>query len=213
MEKSYLKELIKRYPVLKSCEESVLKAYGVLENCFMNGNKLLIAGNGGSSADGQHIVGELMKGFNSARPCKKEFADKLKAVDTDKGALLSLRLQGALPSISLDGQHGLTTAYINDVKDGGLFYYAQGVYGYGKEGDVFLGISTSGNSENVINAAITAKALNMKVIALTGETGGKLKDFADVLINVPSKETFIIQELHIPVYHCICSMLEERFFN
>ena len=210
---NHLNLLIKRYPVLKDCVDDIINTYKILEDCFKNGNKLLVAGNGGSCADAQHIVGELMKGFKLPRKCNEKFADKLKSVDAERGAELAEKLQGGLPSIALVEHQGLNTAYINDVVGGGLLTYAQQVFGYGKKGDVFLGISTSGNSKNIMNAAVTARALDMKIIGLTGVNGGELGKFADVAIKVPETETYMIQELHLPVYHCLCLMLEERFFG
>lgn len=204
--------LIERYPSLASCRDDIIKTYEVLEECFSNGNKLLIAGNGGSCADAGHIVGELMKGFKLKRKCSDKFAEKLKNIDKTRGAELAESLQGGLPAIALDGHQGLNTAFINDVAGGGLLTYAQQVYGYGKAGDVFLGISTSGNSKNVMNATVVAHALGLKVIGLTGAKGGELATVADVAIKVPSTETYMIQELHLPVYHAICLMLEEKFF-
>lgn len=205
--------LIKRYPILKACEKDIQSAYDILEECFATGHKLLIAGNGGSCADSEHIVGELMKGFKLHRKCTEEFVNKLKAVDTERGAELAEKLQGGLPAIALTDHQALNTAYINDVANGGLLTYAQQVYGYGKEGDVLLGISTSGNSKNVMYSTVVARAMGIKVIGLTGAKGGELATVADVSIKVPETETYIIQELHLPVYHCLCLMLEERFFG
>ena len=208
-----LETLIKRYPALSVCEEEIEKAYEILEECFAAGHKLLIAGNGGSCADGEHIAGELMKGFKLQRKCTEEFAKKLKSIDAERGAELAEKLQGGLPTIALDNHQALNTAYVNDVENGGLLTYAQQVYGYGKAGDVLLGISTSGNSKNVAYAAVVARAKGMKVIGLTGAKGGNLASVADVTIKVPETETYMIQELHLPVYHCLCLMLEERFFG
>lgn len=209
----YINLLIKRYPVLAECKDSVIAAYDVLEECFATGHKILIAGNGGSCADAEHIVGELMKGFKLPRKCSDQFADKLKSIDSVRGMELAEKLQGGLPAIALDGHQSLNTAYMNDVKDGGLLTFAQQVYGYGKGGDVLLGISTSGNSKNVMNAIVVARALGLKVIGLTGQKGGELATVADVTIKVPSNETYMIQELHLPIYHCLCLMLEEKFFG
>lgn len=209
----HLDLLIERYPVLHACREDIIKAYKILETCFSGGNKLLVAGNGGSCADAEHIVGELMKGFKLSRKCTEEFADKLRAVDPIRGKELAEKLQGGLPAIALNGHQGLNTAYINDVENGGLLMYAQQVNGYGKAGDVFLGISTSGNSKNVMYAAVVAKAKGMKVLGLTGSKGGQLAEIADVAIRVPETETYMIQELHLPVYHTLCLMLEEKFFG
>lgn len=208
-----LETLIKRYPALSVCEEEIEKAYEIFEECFATGHKLLIAGNGGSCADGEHIAGELMKGFKLPRKCTEEFAKKLKSIDAERGAELAEKLQGGLPTIALDNHQALNTAYVNDVENGGLLTYAQQVYGYGKAGDVLLGISTSGNSKNVAYAAVVARAKGMKVIGLTGAKGGNLASVADVTIKVPETETYMIQELHLPVYHCLCLMLEERFFG
>lgn len=209
----YFSLLIDRYPRLMCCKESIAAGYALLEKCYAEGNKLLIAGNGGSCADAQHIVGELMKGFKLHRKCSAEFAEKLKNIDKIRGAELSERLQGGLPAIALTEHQGLNTAFINDIAEGGKYTFAQQVYGYGKKGDVFLGISTSGNSKNVMNAVVVAKAVGMKIIGLTGANGGELAKAADVAIKVPESETYMIQELHLPVYHCLCLMLEERFFG
>ena len=205
--------LTKRYPALSVCEADVQAAYAILEECFLNGNKLLIAGNGGSAADAEHIVGELMKGFKMPRACSEEFQRKLCEIDGERGAVLAKSLQGGLPSIALDGHMSLSTAFINDAENGGSLVYAQQVYGYGKQGDVLLAISTSGNAKNVMNATVVARALGMKVIGLTGAKGGLLSSVADVTVKVPETETYMVQELHLPVYHCLCLMLEEKFFG
>ena len=189
------------------------EAYKILERCFAEGNKLLVAGNGGSCADSEHIVGELMKGFKLPRKCSAEYAAKLESVDPVRGAELAQKLQGGLPAIALDGHQGLNSAFINDVPGGGLLTYAQQINGYGREGDVFLGISTSGNSKNIMYAVVTARAKGLKVIGLTGADGGELAGAADVAIKVPRSETYMVQELHLPVYHTLCLMLEERFFG
>lgn len=208
----YIGLLTERYPALTACAEDIERGFGLLKECFRSGNKLLIAGNGGSCADSAHIVGELMKGFKLKRRCPEEFAGKLKDIGGEKGAEIAERLQGALPAINLCEHSALNTAYTNDVTGGGLLTFAQQVYGYGKSGDIFLGITTSGNSANIINAAIVAKAAGLKVIALTGDKGGRIADLADVCIRVPESETYMVQELHLPVYHALCLMLEEYFF-
>lgn len=205
-----LNELTFRYPVLESVREEIEETYKVLEKCFADGGKLLIAGNGGSAADAEHMVGELMKGFVRKRPIDEEMRMELEKADPVRGAKLAEELQGGLPAIALDGHIALSTAYAND-KDP-VLAYAQQVNGYGKAGDVFLGISTSGNSENIIYAAVTAKAKGMKVLILTGRDGGKLAKLADCAIIVPEQETYKIQELHLPVYHALCLMLEEHFY-
>lgn len=209
----YIKLLFERFPSLSICKKEIEKSYEVLAKCFESGNKLLVAGNGGSCADSEHIVGELMKGFRLPRKCSSEFAEKLKGIDSVRGEELAEKLQGGLPAIALTGHQGMNTAFINDVENGGLFTYAQQVYGYGKKGDVLFGISTSGNSKNVMNAVVVAKALGIEVIGLTGQNGGELAKSADVAIKVPETETFMIQELHLPIYHCLCLMLEEKFFG
>ena len=171
----------------------------------------MIAGNGGRAADSDHIVGELMKGFVKRRPLSEELKQALAAADPIRGKELAEKLQGALPAIALTNHAALSSAFANDVD--GVLSYAQQVNGYGRAGDVFLGISTSGNAENVMYAAVTARAKGMRVIALTGKTGGKLGAFADISIIVPEQETYKIQELHLPIYHALCLMLEERFYE
>lgn len=207
---SYLESLVARYPELEACRESIASAYDILEDSYANHGKLLVAGNGGSAADSEHIVGELMKGFVKPRKLPEELVNALTTANAELGPVLGNALQGALPAIALDGHPALTTAYMNDCEP--LFCFAQQVNGYGIAGDVFLGISTSGNSKNILFAATIAKAKGLKVIALTGERDSKLSSLADVCIRVPQTETFKIQELHLPVYHCLCLMLEERFF-
>ena len=209
--KAILDELLARYPELQMCKRSIEEAYEILKKSYDNGGKLLVAGNGGSAADSEHIVGELMKGFTKKRAVNKLFREQLMYVDPVEGEKLADRLQGALPAIALTGHTALTTAYGNDVE--GTFAFAQQLYGYGKAGDVFLGISTSGNSRNVTAAAVVAKAMDIRVIALTGCSGGRLKPLSDCAIVVPSSETFKIQELHLPIYHVLCRMLEETYFE
>ena len=203
--------LVKRYPVLETVKDYIEAAYITLEACYTNGGKLLIAGNGGSAADAEHIVGELMKSFVLPRKLDAAYCENLISVDAEMGKILAKNLQGAIPAIALDGHLSLTTAYMNDCEP--LLCFAQQVNGYGKEGDVFFGISTSGNSKNVLYAATVAKAKGMKVIGLTGAKDSKLSAMADVCIRVPETETYMVQELHLPVYHCLCQMVEERFFG
>ena len=198
-----LERLLKRYPELEGCREVILEAYQIMEKAYRNGGKLLICGNGGSAADSDHIVGELMKGFKKQRPVPAEMRAKL--------GDLADHLQGALPAISLAGHAALSTAFLNDVAPDMVF--AQQVYGYGNENDVLLAITTSGNSGNVLNAVSVAKAKNLKTIGLTGPKGGKLKEEADVCICVPGECTADIQEHHLPVYHALCAMLEDAFFE
>lgn len=203
--------LLERYPKLKSIEDNIISAYLLMEECYSNGGKLLIAGNGGSAADSEHIAGELMKRFKTPRPVSKEFADKLVAVDPDRGKDLAKNLECGLMAIPLVAHEALTTAYINDVD--GLGVFAQQLFGYGRSGDVFLGISTSGNSKNIMNATVVARASGIKVVGLTGKKGGELARVADVAVQVPETETYMIQELHLPIYHCWCLMLEDHFFG
>lgn len=203
--------LMERYPVLIECRDSIIDAYLIMEECYENDGKLLIAGNGGSAADSEHIAGELMKRFKIPRPVPVDIAEKLIAIDPVRGANLAHNLERGLMAIPLVAHEALTTAYINDVD--GLGVFAQQLYGFGRSGDVFLGISTSGDSKNVISATVVARALGIKIIGLTGMTGGELATVADVTVKVPQKETYMIQELHLPIYHCWCLMLEDRFFG
>lgn len=207
----YIDLLMSRYSVLKSIKQEIINAYFIMEECYKKDGKLLIAGNGGSAADSEHMAGELMKRFRISRPVSKDFAEKLKVIDYEHGTALARNLECGLMAIPLVAHEALTTAYINDVD--GLGVFAQQLFGYGREGDVFLGISTSGNSRNIINAAIVAKALGIRVIALTGAEGGKLASMADITVRAPEIETYRIQELHLPIYHCWCMMLEYKFFG
>ena len=199
-----LKECLNRYPQLESCAESITQAYEALAHTFQSGGKLLLAGNGGSSADADHISGELLKGFCKRRPLPALWGDKM-------GPELAVRLQGALPSIPLGNLTGLMTAFSNDCDPHDCF--AQLTWGLGKEGDALLCISTSGNSENLLHAARVAKAKGMTVIALTGALGGQLKPLTDICICAPETVTHKVQELHLPIYHCLCLMLEDTFFD
>lgn len=203
--------LMARYPVLVQAKGAVEQAYVIIKESYQRGGKLLVAGNGGSAADAEHIVGELMKSFVLERPMSEEFSARLCAVDAEMGEVLAKNLQGAMPAIALDGEIALSTAYMNDCEP--LLCFAQQVNGYGREGDVFLGISTSGNSKNVLYAATVAKAKGMRVIGLTGKKDSQLSRLADVCIQAPETETFKIQELHLPIYHTLCLMLEEYFFG
>ena len=209
--KKHIDSLIERYPELVCVQEQIMESFDILKNSYLNQGKLLIAGNGGSAADSEHIVGELMKSFVLDRPIESQFAKVLRAVDDELGTVLAQNLQGALPAIALDGHLSLTTAYMNDCEP--LLCFAQQVIGYGNCGDVFLGISTSGDSKNILYAAVTAKAKGMKVIGLTGSKESKLSAIADVCIKVPQRETYKIQELHLPIYHSLCLMLEDYFFG
>lgn len=203
--------LVERYPQLSCIANDLYSCYSIIADCYKKGGKLLIAGNGGSAADAEHIVGELMKGFKLPRKVDDTFATRLCETNEELGNVLAQSLQGSLPAIALDGHPALSTAYMNDCEP--LLCFAQQVNGYGKEGDVFLGISTSGNSKNILYAAVTARAKGMKIIGLTGTKNSKLEQMSDVCIKVPQTETYMIQELHLPVYHCLCLMLENEFFG
>lgn len=207
----HLDDLIKRYPKLEVCRKEIANAYNILETAYSNGRKLLVSGNGGSASDSEHIVGELMKEFKLKRKVYQEQAEEMRKVSPELGEVLAENLQGALPAISLTGHSSLTTAFMNDSEPELIF--AQQVNGYGKPGDVYLGISTSGNSKNVLYAAVTAKSKGLMVIGLTGQRENRLMKYADVCIRVPETETYKIQELHLPVYHCLCMMLEDKFFG
>ena len=209
--KKHIDSLIERYPKLLVCRESIQEAYDILKKAYTDGRKLLVCGNGGSASDSEHIVGELMKEFKLKREVYKDQAEAMKQIDPELGSILAEHLQGALPAITLTGHSSLTTAFMNDSLPELIF--AQQVNGYGKPNDVFLGISTSGNSRNVLFAAVAAKSRGMKVLGLTGYHPCRLAQLADVCIQVPETETYRIQELHLPVYHCLCMMLEEHFFG
>ncbi len=198
----HLTHLIERYPALAQMRGAIEQAYRLLEECYEKGGKLLVCGNGGSAADSDHIVGELMKGFYKQRMLPTEERKRF----GEQGE----KLQGALPAIALTQHGALSTAFLNDVDPAMVF--AQQVYGYGQGGDIFLGLSTSGNSANVVLAAKVAAAKGMKVITMTGRNGGKLKELSDVCMIVPAQVTADIQEYHLPVYHTLCAMLEEHFF-
>ena len=209
--KIILDELISRYPRLENLRSEIGKAAGCLISCYRHGNKVLICGNGGSSSDSDHIAGELLKSFENRRPLNESLKERLQSESKERGSYLAEKLQAGLPAISLSAHTGLMTAVANDT-DASLVY-AQQVAGFGTSGDVLLGLSTSGNAQNVLDAALTARAIGMTVIGMTGETGGKLKSFCDILINVPERRTAYVQELHLPVYHTLCLMTENHFFG
>ncbi len=208
--KEILEKLIERYPALDVCNKEILEAGELIIESYKNSGQLLTCGNGGSCSDSDHIVGELMKSFSKKRPLDNKEKEALKAVDQERGAILAMKMEKGLPAISLNAHAALVSAISNDI--GGDFIFAQQVNGYGRVGDVLLGISSSGNSQNVVDACITAKAKGLKVIALVGQTGGKMKDYADVAICVPSTCTPDVQEFHLPIYHTLCIMAEETFF-
>lgn len=205
-----LQRLTEKYPDLAPCVPAIAEAFERLRRTYRDGGKVLICGNGGSAADSEHIVGELMKGFMLPRPLPDEEKERFVSLFPQEGRLLADRLQGALPAISLVGHTALTTAYANDVSPEMIF--AQQVYGYGKSGDTVIGLSTSGNSANVIRALQVAKVLGLGTIGLTGRSGGRMKELCDVAICVPWDRTPDVQERHLPIYHTLCVMLEEAFF-
>jgi D-sedoheptulose 7-phosphate isomerase len=208
--KERLALLLQRYPALQACERELGAALELLVTAYQNGNKLLICGNGGSAADSEHMVAELMKGFLKRRPISAEHAAQLEQAGGAAGKAIANRLQGTLAAVSLPAQMSLITAIANDLDYDMIF--AQQVFGLGRPGDVLLGISTSGKSKNVLNALLVAKAFGLKSIALTGRSGGDLAPLADVAIKVPSDNVAEIQELHLPVYHWLSTELEETFF-
>lgn len=210
-QQKYIDNLIFRYPCLEVCTKDIFNAYCILRDVYKKRGKLLIAGNGGSAADAEHITGELMKSFKRKRPISAGLRKKLIEVDAVRGRHLLDVLEQPLTAIALVGHEALSTAFLNDKEGNSIF--AQQLLGFGKPGDAFLGISTSGNSTNVLYAAITAKALGIRVIALTGASGGDLAKFAESVICVPETETFKVQELHLPIYHCLCLMLENYFYH
>lgn len=206
-----IEDLIIRYPQLLPVKENIQLAADCLIKCYQQGRKVLVCGNGGSCSDSDHIVGELMKGFEDKRPITGTLKTRLSDFGGERGDYLAAKLQQGLPAISLTAHSALITAVANDT-DANLIF-AQQVVGYGNEGDVLIGITTSGNSQNVVDAIITAKAKGMNVIGLTGESGGKMKTLCDILINVPGRRTAFVQELHLPVYHALCLMIEYHFFK
>ena len=209
--KHILAEMLNRYSQLAPLEEPIKKAAEVIIETYKNGGKVLVCGNGGSCSDADHIVGELMKSFEGRRPLSLPLQEKLKQLSPETGAMLAEKLQQGLPAISLTVHVALITAIANDIS--GEVIYAQQVVGFGNAGDVLIGLSTSGNSQNVIDAMIVAKAKGMMTIGMTGETGGKLREWCDILLNVPELRTAYVQELHLPVYHAICMMIETEIFG
>ena len=214
MNEGRLKEceaLLKNYPQLSGCMDDIHGAYRLMKDVCLRGGVIMTCGNGGSAADAEHIVGELMKSFKIRRPITAEQKAAIVSMFPSDGDYLADNLQRGIPSISLVSQMSLNTAFINDVAPDMAF--AQQVYVYGIEGDLLLGISTSGNSRNVINACKIARTFGIRTIAMTGENGGLLGDLCDVAICVPSTETFRVQEYHLPIYHALCAMLEVELFS
>ena len=207
--KAHYDLLMERNPALAAQGDQILAMFETMAKSYYAGGKLLVCGNGGSCADSEHIVGELMKCFLIRRPISDALYSALSEFGDD-GDALKAHLEGALPAISLCGHNALTTAYLNDTEP--TMTFAQQVVGYGRRGDVLLAISTSGNSKNCVYAATVARAMGLRVLALTGEKPSKLSALADVTVQAPSAETFKIQEYHLPIYHALCAMLEEEFF-
>ncbi len=205
-----IQELITRYPVLTACRDDIQATMDTIIHCYEQGGKVLLCGNGGSCADCDHIVGELMKGFLKKRPLSDARKTSMKSASPTLDDGLLNTLQCGLPAISLPSLTALNTAYCNDADP--ELIYAQAVLALAKPGDVLIAISTSGNAKNVFAAVQVAKGLGVTVIGLTGNTGGKLKQYADIAVCVPETETFKIQELHLPVYHAVCAAVEAHFF-
>lgn len=206
-----LNRLLERFPKLKNCEKEINNSVEMIVDCYKNNGKLLICGNGGSTSDSLHIVGELMKSFVLPRKLENEYIEKIKKIFPENAEYFIKNLQGTLPAISLVSETALMTAYSND--NSADLCFAQQVLGYGNNNDILIAISTSGNSKNVIYASQIAKIKNMKVISLTGRNGGKLKELSDININVEEQETFIIQEYHLPIYHALCLAVENEMFG
>jgi len=207
----HLSELLRRHEALYTVKEAICQAFGTLKDCFSQGGTLFVCGNGGSAADAEHIVGELMKGFLLPRRQRGSLHDQLEGLFGEEGKKIALGLQGGLRAVSLNGHPSLATAFANDV-DADLVF-AQQLSVLAKPGDVLLGLTTSGNSRNVLKALRVAKAMGVKSVAMTGAKGGECVKLADCAIKVPETETFLVQELHLPVYHALCAMLEEHFFH
>jgi len=203
--------LLENYPQLSSCVDDILAAYQLIKNTCLHGGIMMTCGNGGSASDAEHIVGELMKGFKLERPVISEHRVALVNAFPTEGDYLANNLQRGIPAISLVSQSSISTAYINDVVPEMVF--AQQVYVYGIAGDLLLGISTSGNSMNVVNACKVARAFGIQTIAMTGEDGGLLRAVCDVTIRVPATETYRVQEYHLPIYHALCAMIEMEMFS
>ena len=205
----HVKELLKRYPDLEQASEKLIIAYSILKNCFFNDRILFVCGNGGSAADSEHIVGELMKGFRMKRPVKEAVrADFMEQFGNEE---LANKLQMGLRAVSLLSHPALSSAYMNDVDP--LMTYAQQLFVMGREGDVLIGLSTSGNAKNIYYAFQVAKVKKIKTILFTGENCGICEELSDCTVKAPSRETYVIQEYHLPLYHCLCLMLEEAFYG
>ncbi|MCY1151544.1 MAG: SIS domain-containing protein [Sphaerochaetaceae bacterium] len=206
----YIVDLIKRYPQLEVCKNSIQDSFNILDESAKNQKKILVCGNGGSSADSDHIVGELMKSFVKKRPIDSILKDNIEKIAPLEASNLTSKLQDAVSAINLSQHSALNTAFSNDVEPSLIF--AQQIVGYGTKDDVLICISSSGSSKNVVLASIVAKAKNMKVIGLTGEKKGDVDQYCDVVIKVPEIETYKVQELHLPIYHTLCLMIENSLW-
>lgn len=206
-----LEELMERYPALEECRAEIERAGELMMETYRAGGKIMVCGNGGSCADSDHIVGELMKGFLQLRPIKGEKREVLCQALGEDGTEIVDKLQGGIPAISLPAQAAVLSAFANDV-DASLVY-AQLVYGYARKGDLLIGLSTSGNSKNVVAAARVAKAVGISALALTGSRESNLSAICDRTVRVPETETFKVQELHLPIYHYLCAYMENEIFG
>jgi D-sedoheptulose 7-phosphate isomerase len=206
----FIDDLIRRYPNLDVCNQSLSQSFEILKTSAINKNKILICGNGGSNSDSDHIVGELMKSFVKKRPLKDDLKKSISGISPEYGESLSNKLEDSVAAINLSQHSSLNTAFSNDVEPSMIF--AQQIVGYGNEGDSLICISSSGNSKNVVLAAITAKAKGLKVVGLTGAKDGEIDKYCDVVIKVPEIETYKVQELHLPIYHTLCLMIEDTLW-
>lgn len=204
-------DFFRKWPQMESLKPAMKEAVAMSVERVKEGGKILICGNGGSAADSEHIAGELLKEFYIRRPLKGKLVEDLKASCAEEGEYLAMHLQGSIPAISLVSQTGFLSAYANDAAP--ELSFAQEVLGYGEDKDILIAISTSGNAKNVNYAAMVAKVKGVKVISLTGESGGTLKKYTDVLLNVPERETYLVQELHLPLYHLYCRGVEFELFG
>ena len=204
-----LEKTIERNPELSGLKNDIISAFEAIAQTYKNGGTLFVCGNGGSCSDSEHIVGELMKSFKKYRPIDSAVKASLMAMGED-GIALANNLEGGLPAVALSSHPSLSSAFINDKNP--LMCYAQQLSVMGKKGDTLMVLSTSGNAQNCLYAVLTAKAMGIKTVLLAGKTGGKIKALADVSVVVPANETYLVQELHLPIYHCLCAMLEEEYF-
>jgi len=204
-------KMIEKYECLAICQDDIIKAFNAVVECYKNGGKVLVCGNGGSAADSAHIVGELLKGFMSKRPLNEDMKVKIQSISDEYGTMMADLLQGSLPAVDLSAMQSIISAVANDTDP--ALVYAQQVMGLGKPGDVLIGLSTSGNASNVMCAGVAAKALGLTTVAMTGQGGGKMKGLFDITIAVPATSTPDVQELHLPVYHALCEMVEKELFG